>query len=298
MKLVEIAPQRKKLDLADWKKRTAMEEDYDTLIKDDTLIRDQAGNPILLYVKPKIDFASLRSALTKIEYQASERTGGLKTVSRVFGYQPRIALRRDFCTATSLAYSSPKTNEIICDFGRGIDPIYRKYFPSTAEHHNEQTTKVLPEWRIPGTVFTSGIINKNNPLKYHFDAGNFENVCSCMLGFKRNILGGYLSIPEFGLALEIADGSLTIFDGQSLLHGVTPIKRTTPDAYRYTVVYYALKDMWKCEPVGVELERIRRLRTEREFRRAGMATSVQTPKVGEEIYVDQNGIITEAGKKE
>ena len=39
---------------------------------------------------------------------------------------------------------------------------------------------VRPEWRIPGTIFTSGIINKNNPLRYHRDAGNFPRLWSCM----------------------------------------------------------------------------------------------------------------------
>jgi len=195
MRIVEISPNRKELNLNEWKKRTALESDFDSLIKEDTLIRDQKGNPLLLYLKPDLDFGPLKSVLQKIEYQASERTGGLKTVSRVFGYQPRIALRRDFCTATSLAYADAHSNEIVCEYGRKIDPMYRQHFPKISAMHNDQTSKVLPEWRIPGTVFTSGIINKNNPLKYHFDSGNFEHVCSCMLGLKKNILGGYLVDP-------------------------------------------------------------------------------------------------------
>lgn len=277
----------KPIKLKDYVKRTALEADFTDLVRDETLVL-QDGRPILYYNRLAWDFARIRDVLHGIEYQVSERTGGLKTISRVFGFQPRIALRRDFCTATSLASEAPDKNRAITDLGRQISDVYARHFPQVAADHAQQLNKIRPEWKMEGTVFTSGIINKNNPLKYHFDSGNFENVCSCMLGFKRDIQGGYLSLPELRLGLEIADGSLTIFDGQSLLHGVTPIHRVTPKAYRYTIVYYALKAMWQCGALTDEVARIRAVKTEREFKRAGLSQRVH-PKVGKEIYVDQNG---------
>jgi len=128
--------------------------------------------------------------------------------------------------------------------------------------------KVLKDYQIENTPFTSGIINKDNQLKYHFDTGNFKDVYSCMLGFKEDILGGYLALPEYNCAFEIEDNSLFIFDGQNILHGVTPFEKLTEKSYRYTIVYYSLKRMWQCLPINDEVVRIRNKRLEIEERRA------------------------------
>jgi len=74
-------------------------------------------------------------------------------------------------------------------------------------------------------------------------------VWSNMLGFKRHCEGGYLAVPEYDLALEIADNSLSMFDGQNLLHGVTPMRLTSDGAHRFTIVFYSLKGVWQCLPV-------------------------------------------------
>lgn len=78
-------------------------------------------------------------------------------------------------------------------------------------------------------------------------------------------------MPEYGIGLEIGNRSVTLFDGQAVLHGVTPITKLRDDATRFTVVYYSLRQMWKCEPLGAELARIRRKKTERERKRLGAA---------------------------
>lgn len=275
MDSVELAPQA--LDLTEYVKRTALERDYKELYTRETLFTFQ-GEPFLYYGFLDGDCSDLVRTLQRIEYQTSTRTGGLKTVSRVFGYQPRVALRRDFCSATSLSTQDPEANALMLSYGKQLTARYRATFPAVYEKQATAVReRVRPEWAMPETVFTSGIINKNNPLKYHFDAGNFKGVCSCMIGFKRDVAGGYLSIPEFNIALEIGDRSISIFDGQSLLHGVTPIRKLSPMAYRYTAVYYALEQMWKCEPLELELARIRNLKTAREIKRANS------------VVVDQHG---------
>ena len=293
---------RRPVDLAQFVKRSALDDDYTELITDDVLLCDEAsGEPLVLYCRLAADALKLRLTLDNIKFNTNERTGGLKTTSRVFGYQPRIALRRDFCTMTSLAVDEPKANSLLCEWGRVIDPYYREFFPRVAAAHEDQVLHVLPEWRIAGTSFTSGIVNRNNPLKYHFDAGNFSQVCSCMIGLKRDVVGGHLCLPEFGLALEIADGSLSIFDGQSLLHGVTPLKRISPNGARYTVVYYALKAMWKCQPLNAELARIKAKRTEREFKRAGLnRAEMSMPKRAtvDEYVIDGNGSLIGAAAED
>lgn len=266
MKTIEI--RRVKLDPKAFKKRSAFEEDAPTLITGDTLVTEN-GKPIILYVKlDGIDTSQLRKAVKSIKYATSTRTNGLKTTSAIFGYRPRVVLRNDYCTATAMASEDKKNHDIIAGFAEKLIAYYQHYFPHIfAKHVGIVGAKVKKEWTIKNTPFTSGIVNKNNPLKYHHDSGNFKGVLSNMVVFKRDVKGGHLACPEYGIRLACEDNTLVIFDGQSILHGVTPIQHLTKQAYRYTTVYYSLEQMWKCESVDEELLRIRQKKLERELKR-------------------------------
>lgn len=165
-----------------------------------------------------------------------------------------------------MAVEHPEEHAAICAAAPAIDSHYRKFFPEVHGRHRAAASEVREQWMIPGSVFTSGIVNYNNPLQYHFDAGNFSQVCSAMIGFRHKTQGGHLACPELGIAFEIGDRSLILFDGQKLLHGVTPIKRLADDAFRFTIVYYSLKQMWNCDTVRGEVDRLRTKRSEIERR--------------------------------
>lgn len=247
--------------------RSASTADYHELITEPVTIMHE-GEVKVVYDKLPFDTSKYRAAFERIKYTTSTRTNGLKTTSRIFGYSPRVALRKDFCAATALATEHPEEHGLICELGRKIADIYLKRAGDIYKNHTLETKDRMSEdWVIPGTPFTSGIINKNNPLKYHFDTGNFKKVFSCMIAFKSDVSGGHLSLPEYDCGLEIADGSILLFDGQEILHGVTPIEKHTEDAYRYTAVFYSLRGMWECLTVDDEIARIRNLKTDRERKR-------------------------------
>jgi hypothetical protein len=218
-------------------------------------------------VLPMVDIR-ITQAVLKIKYFKDVRTEGLSTNSRIFGYRPRETIRKDFCSSTSLVHDFPDEHKLFADFAKTLDAHYKKYVPEIYKvHQNLSDEKILEEWKMQGSPFTSGIINKNNPLKYHYDSGNFTDVYSNMLALKRDVQGGYLAIPEYDVALEIANHSISLFDGQKLLHGVTPILYSNAQGYRYTIVYYTLKKMWNCEPLTAEIARIKKLKTQREQKR-------------------------------
>lgn len=265
MKTLELKP--KKLEFSKFKQRTALESDAKQIIDYDCMVTEN-GQPIILYAKLDFNTDDLRWAMKRVNFQRSDRTGGLKTNSAIFGYSPKVALRKDFCSATSMATKQPKEHFIITNFAHKLSKVYEKYFPDTfAEHKKVTQDKILDQWVIPGTPFTSGIVNKDNPLKYHHDSGNFKGVLSNMIAFKRGMEGGRLACPEYDIKFEIQDNTVVIFDGQSILHGVTPFKKTSPDGYRLTAVYYSLEQMWKCDDVNKELLRIRQVKREREMKR-------------------------------
>lgn len=269
MKILEI--KSKPVITKDYKMRSATEADCSKLIDYDCLITVD-GKPMILYAKINADTAHLRWAVKTIEYQETLRTNGLKTRSAIFGFSPRVTMRKDFCSATAMARNFPKQHHVICDFAKELTKLYEQYFAETLERHYAIAKgKVKPEWTLPQTPFTSGIVNKNNPLKYHHDAGNFKNVLSNMIVLKRGVAGGRLACPEFDVKFECDDNHVVIFDGAQILHGVTPIIKPEGDenCYRYSVVYYSLEQMWNCDDVNEEVKRIRKVKKEREFKRIG-----------------------------
>jgi Oxygenase domain of the 2OGFeDO superfamily len=207
-------------------------------------------------------------ALKAIDFDKRKRTGGLVTHSRIFGYAPREQIRKDYCSSTSLARDYPNEHKIVCDFAADLSRLYEKYCPDMYDtHFNQVHDKIKNDWIIEGSPFTSGIINKNSALKYHVDKGNIRDVFSNMICFRKDVVGGHLAIPEYNIGLDIADKSVLFFNGQKILHGVTPFRIRSIEGYRYTLVYYSLQQMWKCQTVTEELARIKNRKTEREVLR-------------------------------
>lgn len=259
----------REIDVRAMQKKSATEADCSHLVTEDCTVR-VGGVPKIIYISrvqdPAVDRA--REAVQRIKCDPNTRTNGLVTKSKIFGYAPRNVLRNAPCRAVIMAVEYPSEHNSICAAASTIDAYYRQHFPEVHDRHKEITSRVREQWMIPGSVFTSGIVNHNNPLQYHFDAGNFPQVCSAMLGFRHKTTGGHLSCPELDIAFEIGDKSLIMFDGQSLLHGVTPIKRHGVDSFRYTVVYYSLKQMWNCDTVRGEVDNLRNRRSITERRKA------------------------------
>lgn len=159
---------------------------------------------------------------------------------------------------------------MLYDLGSWFDSLYKSLAPEVYAKNLERVRPILPMWRVRETPFTSGIINSSNPLKYHFDRGNFTGVLSCMLTLRNKISGGALSIPEFNIRLALQDATYLLFDGQSILHGVTPIQRLGAAAYRYTIVYYSLEALLRAKTPDEELAECRLRATEKYNRRAGL----------------------------
>lgn len=264
----ELVLDRRELDLSEYKHRYVKDEDVSTVLTESTLIFNAATRELeIVYLVLTEDVRDIVAALHRVETAQGTRSGGMRTNSRVFGNQPRNLPRRDFCTAASLARDEPAAHDLIASYATRVSTYYQRYNPDRYARHEEKAAKVLEEWRLEKTPFTSGIINRNNQLPYHFDAGNFSGVWSNMLVFKHNIIGGRLAVPEYDVAFELPNNSLLMFDGQSLMHGVTPFRKLTEDAWRYSIVYYSLKSMWKCLPIDQEVIEARKRRTEREQRR-------------------------------
>jgi len=262
-----IKVKRKKVDLKQYIRRSTLTDDYSELITEPCVIKDQDEKIIAVYGILNIDIEYLRQAILRIKMSKNRRTKGLRTQSKIFGYMPREKIRKDWCSSVSLSRDQPKEHGIVCNFAKTLSKYYETYSPEVFAEHLKTVNEVLPEWKIEESPFTSGIINKNNQLNYHHDRGNFKDVYSNQICFRKDTTGGHLSIPEYDIGLEICDKSVLFFDGRKILHGVTKIEYQTPEAYRFTLVYYSLKQMWQCLPIDEELNRIKKQKAKLEEER-------------------------------
>ncbi len=209
----------------------------------------------------------LHQAVRGIRCVQDYRTSGLLSRSRTVGYQPRVAIRRDMCTRSSSADEHPREHGVIEGAADWAATLYRRHAPEAYARHLKQADRVLPEWRMGGhSVFTSGIVNRNNALHYHRDKGNAPGAWSAMFVFRDGSEGGELVLPELGVAVACPNNSLFLFNGADVVHGVAPIKMQTPRSYRLSLVLYTLGQMWRCLPLTEEVARLRERRREREGR--------------------------------
>ncbi len=280
--------QSRQIDPRQYRKRSAQESDYTELIKDSCVIVDAlTEKPVIVYLVLDDDATAVFEALERVECRIEARTGGLPTNSATIGYLPRNTIRKDWCTAASTAHRNPEEHALITSYAARVAQYYQQYHPELYSRHEQMVREVLPDWRIEDSIFTSGIINKNNPLPYHFDTGNFAGVWSNMLVFKKHIQGGYLSVPGYDVGFELVNNSLFMFDGQGILHGVTPIQLLSPESRRYSIVYYSLQQMWKCLTPKEEIRRIKELRTQREEDRLTRPTQPGLLKVRENMLQEK-----------
>lgn len=272
---------RRPIELAHYIKRQALETDSETLVNQDCAIYEDGALKIV-YLKLNENARPLLRALQRIKFESnsSRRTSGLTGRARTIGFMPRRTLRQDFCHLSKMAEELPDVHKMIIDYATKVSHFYEQVNPDLYLEHSFLTEKVLPEYQLPEAVFTSGIVNKNNAMAYHFDGGNFKDVWSGMIVLKRDVEGGRLVLPEYDLKFDLPHNSLFMFDGQGLLHGVTPIIPVSRKAVRYSIVYYSMRMLWECKPLSEELARIRQVKSEREVKRARQSLKQLNEKTG------------------
>jgi hypothetical protein len=199
------------------------------------------------------------------------RMSGIGVEHQTFGFAAPAPLRsRWACTRCRFDRNYPDATDLIYDFVHKAERLFRETAPDAYRHSAEAVLSTVPEaWRIKGTPWTSGVINNTAALPYHKDSGNIRGSWSAMIACRHGIDGGMLYLADYDCYLAVPHGSISIFDGQSVLHGVTPFQVTSHDAWRYTLVCYAKSGMKSCAPTPeLEAERAALRTTDAERRKA------------------------------
>ena len=248
-------------------KTTPKKTDCARIINKDCIIYE-GGKAIIIYkIIDSEKINKLKKIVNKIKFTKSARSNGIASQAAIFGSLPRVPNRNNYCRITADTKNQKQSSAAVMDFSLIINEIYKELLPEQYEMNLKIIDEnVEKEYLIKNTPFTTININVNHAIKYHRDTGNFKNVYSNVLIIKEGIIGGNLICPEYNIGFEQGDGALILFDGQAIIHGVTPIKQIEENGFRSSCVFYSLATMKNCYPYELELERIKEIRNEIESR--------------------------------
>jgi Oxygenase domain of the 2OGFeDO superfamily len=246
--------------------------------RDVAIIDADTGEVVVAYVVAAESIASrLAAGLRHVRWDSdiytavntTTRLSGMAVTHVTFGYQPPQPVRRRYgCSRSQFNSTYPEAMDALADFCRLAEHTFRIQAPDVYDRTAKAVHETIaPAWRIAGTPWSSGIINQTAALPYHRDRSNIPKSWSAMLGCRSGVDGGLLHLVDYDVHLAVAHGSISIFDGQSVTHGVTPLHMAKPHAYRYTAVTYAKSAMGVCCPDPTQ-----------EVRRAAIAATVDEDK--------------------
>jgi hypothetical protein len=179
--------------------------------------------------------------LRTLKYSESLRGSGLESKSQIFGYAPRDYLKNLPTRRCRFDEKNPKAAVILEMLAREISEVVKLTENELYQQQAAALQKIEPIWKFKDSLFTSGIINLDTKYMYHTDNGNLDGCWSGMLTFKEGVENGDLHLPEYNALIKNNNGSLLLFDGASVSHGVTEWQLTEKKGFRITIVFYALE---------------------------------------------------------
>ena len=241
----------------------ALESHISVELIEETCIVELEGAPPVAYFNEKHSgLNTIVEDIRKIQFNLSTRSANKGEKSILFGAVNRKISKMGFCTQGALLSKNRQLNrKLITVFANVLDGLLKTHLPARHMVGKIKLTQKLinDEYLMGDTNFTSGIINFNSPFAYHKDGFNMTNTYSSMIVYKKNVSGGYLVFPEYGIGFKLDNQSIIQFYGKGILHGVTPIVQHGADGYRISVVYYVSEELDKCLPFDDELKRSRKL---------------------------------------
>lgn len=159
--------------------------------------------------------------------------------------------RAKFCRQTAWTVSNPDKVLALKPLIIRADDGFREYMPGRHAAQRAAADKILPDWRLWSTTFTTVTLNRNYRTAYHTDAGDFAPGFGVMTAIRRGAqTGAYLVFPRYRTAVDFSNGDLLLADVHSF-HGNTRMIAPA-SSQRVSVVFYQREKMVKCGSVEKE----------------------------------------------
>lgn len=202
-------------------------------------------------LKSFVELANAELLSNRVPKSEMRRSSGMrdsslevKQFSAIIGsVPPKPHMRRNYPTISSV-HSVPSAKNFIkamllaC---KESESLIKQIAPEIYHKQKKLIDENVPDKFKFSELFTSSISNFNISAPFHRDAGNIIGCVNVIITKKKNATGGNLNIPDYGATIDSRDNSLLVYPAWKNVHGVTPIKKTKPDGYRNSLVFYPLK---------------------------------------------------------
>jgi hypothetical protein len=136
-----------------------------------------------------------------------------------------------------------------------VSSWFRELVPDRWAAQQEAWEHTHPDFRIPGTVFTTLTVNRNWQTAVHQDKGDFRPGFGCMTVFRAgSYSGGLLCFPQYGVGVDLNTRDVLCSDVHAW-HGNTPLVGGPGPWERVSVVLYYRENMFRCGSAEQELRR-------------------------------------------
>jgi hypothetical protein len=241
-------------------------EDLEPNVKEDCIFVCH-GEPIGFYVRripdnmiQLADIANREFRSNRVPKSLLERTDVLKLTqqgytraqakklgtvqqSAILGsIPPKPLFKREYPTISSVHSVESAKNFVKAMLLLAIasENYLKEIMPTQYDLQSKLLSGVADKWKF-GNLFTSSISNFNISAPYHKDGGNIIGTVNVIITKRKDSVGGNLHLPDYGAVIDQCDNSLLVYPAWRNIHGVTPIHPTSPDGYRNTLIFYALK---------------------------------------------------------
>ena len=290
------------------KGRILTDDEYSVLVTNEVKVYKPDGSPLLVYLPGAIPSDLLDRSyeilhdLRKFETDNRGPASGFvrgesknKPGGRTQEYTPGVASAiigsfdpygpANYCRLTAWSGAEWDKYERLFPLFQTISDKFLEYVPERWNAQAAFADKVDKAWRIRGTVFTTITVNNSYSTGVHVDAGDLnEGFGNLAVIRKGDYRGGYLTFPEFGVAVNMRHGDILLMDVHSYhgntqlmcnfcnepmrgLHDHTAFSQNPnlKDGYvaeralveRISIVAYARAKMDKCGTAEEEIEKAR-----------------------------------------
>ena len=224
--------------------------------------RGKAGGNFNFQVGDLVDGSIVGKVLSGNRFIPLKKDGTLSNspksknvYSSIIGYADRYP-RIPYCRQTSFTEKHFETYKEALPYIQSISKVFAESLPERYQNQKKMWDKTSDDFKIHDTVFTTVTVNKNFRTAAHYDAGDlkegFGNLAVLQTG---EYSGAYTVIPKYGVAVDVRNCDLALFDVHEL-HGNTPAISTTPYE-RISIICYYREKMIDCGTADQELQRIK-----------------------------------------
>jgi hypothetical protein len=184
---------------------------------------------------------------------------GNKAASNIIGYfdkpilQQKGELKKKYgkvphtvCRKTAFNANHQELFDEANNFFRTIDNHYKDMAPDHYQSQFDFSKKILPEFVINRTTFTTVTCNHNWQTAIHTDKGDYpDGLGNLTVVGTDDYEGGYLGFPEWDIGVDLRATDVIIADVHQP-HCNTPMVKKSPKSVRLSFVCYLRTDMAKC----------------------------------------------------